>query len=136
MPATVLGIGYSSTITRLTKSCIIENLSNSYVITARAKGLKEHTILVRHVLKNISVPVITLTGMNMVSLLGGSVIIENIFGLPGLGNYLVTAIKLKDFPIVIGFVFLMGIMIVIINLLADLSYALIDPRVRLAVNEK
>jgi peptide/nickel transport system permease protein len=136
LPGTVLGIGYSSTIIRMTKSCIIGNLTSPYVITARAKGLKESGVLVKHVLKNISAPIITLTGMNMVSLLGGSVIIENIFGLPGLGNYLVTAIRVKDFPVIIGFVFLMGVIIILINLMVDLSYAFLDPRVRHAIDEK
>ncbi len=135
LPGTVLGIGYSGTIVRMTKSSMMDNLGSPYVVTARAKGLTEGAILTRHVLKNVSLPIITLSGMNAVSLLGGSVIIENIFGLPGLGNYLITAIKMKDFPVIIGFVFLMGLMVIAINLLIDMLYALIDPRVRLAANE-
>jgi hypothetical protein len=120
----------------LLKSCILENMDSRYVMTARAKGLKESMVLVRHVLKNVMLPVITLTGMNMTSMLGGSVIIESIFGLPGLGGYLVTAINVKDFPVIMGFTFIIGIIVVVINLLVDLSYALIDPRVRQGINEK
>ncbi|WP_229396322.1 ABC transporter permease [Methanosarcina sp. DH1] len=136
LPVTVLGLSYSSTIIRITKSCLMDNLSSAYVVTARAKGLSESSIMIRHVLINIALPIITLCGTNMASLLGGSVIIENIYGLPGLGNYLVMAIMVKDFPVILGFVFIFALFIMLINLLVDLTYTLIDPRVRMAMNEK
>ena len=136
LPGTVLGLGHSATIIRISKSCIMENMSCCYVTTARAKGLKERTIIIRHVLINVLLPVITICGMNLVSIMGGSAIIESIFGLPGLGNYLVSAITVKDFPIIMGFTFLMGLIVVVINLIVDLSYTLIDPRVRQGLYEK
>lgn len=136
LPVAVLGLSYSSTIIRMTKSCLMDNLSSAYVVTARAKGLSESSIMIRHVLINIALPIITLCGTNMTSLLGGSVIIENIYGLPGLGNYLIMAIMVKDFPVILGFVFLFALFIILINLLVDLTYTLIDPRVRMAINEK
>jgi peptide/nickel transport system permease protein len=120
----------------MTKSCLMDNLSSAYVVTARAKGLSESSIMIRHVLINIALPIITLCGTNMTSLLGGSVIIENIYGLPGLGNYLIMAIMVKDFPVILGFVFLFALFIILVNLLVDLTYTLIDPRVRMAINEK
>jgi peptide/nickel transport system permease protein len=135
LPVTVLGLSYSSTIIRMTKSCLMDNLSRAYVVTARAKGLSESSIMIRHVLINIALPIITLCGTNMTSLLGGSVIIENIYGLPGLGNYLITAIMVKDFPVILGFVFILAMFIILINLFVDLTYTLIDPRVRMAMNE-
>ena len=136
LPGTVLGLGHSATIIRISKSCILENMSRCYVTTARAKGLRESAVVIKHVLKNIMLPIITLSGMSLVSIMGGSAIIESIFGLPGIGNYLVTAITVKDFPIIMGFSFLMGLIVVVINLLVDLSYALIDPRVRQGINER
>ncbi len=136
LPGMVLALGHSAVIIRIAKSCILENMDCYYVMTARAKGLKESMIMIRHVLKNVMLPVITLTGMNMVSIMGGSAITESIFGLPGLGGYLITAIYVKDFPIILGFTFIMGMVVVVINLLVDLSYAMIDPRVRQGIHEK
>ncbi|AKL95888.1 ABC-type dipeptide/oligopeptide/nickel transport system, permease component [Clostridium aceticum] len=130
LPGFVMGLGRSSTLARLTRTCILEALDSPYVATARGIGLSETAILIKHVLKNILLPIVTLIGMNSISLLGGSVIIENIFGLPGVGSYLVQAINLKDFPIISGFIFIFGIIIVLINLLVDFSYVIIDPRVR------
>jgi peptide/nickel transport system permease protein len=136
LPGVVLGLSYCGSFVRISKVCMLDSLASCYVMTARAKGLSESTILRRHVLKNILLPIITLCGMNITALIGGSVIIERIFGLPGLGNYLITAISVKDFPVILGFVFIFGVMIIAVNLLVDLSYTLIDPRVRQAIREK
>jgi peptide/nickel transport system permease protein len=136
LPGTVLALGNSASITRMVKSCVIENIGLAYVTTARAKGLSEGAVFVRHILKNVTLPVITLSGMNMAGLLGGSAIIESIFGLPGIGSYLVTAISLKDFPVIMGFTFIMGILVVLINFLVDLTFVIVDPRVRQAFNER
>lgn len=130
LPSVVLALSRSSTLARLVRSYLLEALNSPYVLTARAIGLSERVILFKHVLKNISLPMITLIGMNSVGLIGGTIIIESIFGFPGVGSYLVSAIQVKDFPVISGFVFLFGMMIVMINLLVDLSYAMIDPRVR------
>lgn len=130
LPGLVLGLSRSSTLARLIRTCILEALNSSYVMTARAVGLPELMILLKHVLKNILLPVITLIGINSAGLLGGTVIVENIFGLPGIGNYLVQAVHIKDFPVISGFIFIIGIMIILINLLVDISYVFIDPRVR------
>lgn len=130
LPSVALGIGMSSSLARVIRSCILDALESAYVFTARSKGLGELSILVKHVLKNILLPIITLSGTHTAGLIGGSVIIENIFGLPGVGNYLLEAISLKDFPVISGFVFFIGSIVVLINLFIDLSYVVIDPRVR------
>jgi peptide/nickel transport system permease protein len=134
LPSVVLGLGRSSTLARLTRTCILEALNSPYAATARGVGLSETSILFKHVLINVLLPVVTLIGMNITSLLGGSVIIENIFGLPGVGSYLVKAVQIKDFPVISGFIFIFGIIIVLVNLLVDISYAIIDPRVRYDIN--
>jgi len=136
LPGTVLGIGRSSSIIMLTKSCLIEEMNSLYSTTARAKGLSEPTVLARHILKNIALPIITMCGMQMNGMLGGSVIVESIFGLPGIGNFLLNSIQMKDMPAIAGFVFLICIIIILINLLVDILYFLIDPKVRLAMYAK
>ena len=105
-------------------------------MTARAKGMGEFSVLVRHVLKNIMIPVLTILGGSIASMIGGNVIIENIFGLPGIGNYLVSAIMIKDFPVILGFLFILGLIVIVVNLIIDYIYTLLDPRVRQAGNER
>jgi peptide/nickel transport system permease protein len=136
LPSAVMGLGNAGTLIQVAKACLQENMGSPYVLTARAKGLSEGEILVLHVMKNVMLPVITMCGMNLAEMLGGSVIIESIFGLPGIGNYLVKSIGFKDYSVIMGFVFLMGAMIVLINLTVDLLYRVIDPRVRQAIHEK
>ena len=136
LPSCVLGIGSSAGLIRITRICILENMNEEYVVTLRAKGLSEAQRFRRHILKNISLPIITMVTANVISLIGGSIIIENIFGLPGLGNYLIKSIQLKDFPVILGFVFIMSLTVVVLNLISELiSYAL-DPRIRMEVYEK
>jgi peptide/nickel transport system permease protein len=135
LPGIVLALGQTATVVRVSKVCMLENMGCPYVTIARAKGLKESAILVRHVLKNVLLPVITISGMNLVSIISGSTIIENIFGFPGLGSYLVTAINVKDFPVIMGFTLLIGMIVISVNLIIDLLYALIDPRVMQSYNE-
>ena len=136
LPGTVLALGHTAAIVRVSKVCMLENMGCAYVSTARAKGLKESAVLARHVLKNVMLPVITICGMNLVSIMSGSTIIENIFGLPGLGNYLVSAINMKDYPVIMGFTLLMGMIVILVNLTIDLLYCLIDPRVMYAYQER
>lgn len=129
LPTIAMGLSYSGSIQRVTRVNVLDSYAKEYVLTARAKGLSEGTILVRHVLKNVMTPVLTIVGTNFSNLLGGTIIIENIFGLPGIGNYLVTAIGVKDYPAILGFVFLFSVMVIVMNLVIDVLYRVVDPRV-------
>jgi peptide/nickel transport system permease protein len=130
LPSLALGLGMAGSLARVLRTCILEALSSDYVLTARAKGLSELAVMVKHVLKNAFLPVVTLIGMKTAYLLGGAVIVETIFGWPGIGSYFVEAINAKDYPVVSGFVFIFGILFVLVNLAVDVSYAILDPRVR------
>ena len=130
LPSLALGLGMAGSLARVLRTCILEALSSDYVLTARAKGLGELAVMVKHVLKNAFLPVVTLIGMKTAYLLGGAVIVETIFGWPGIGSYFVEAINAKDYPVVSGFVFIFGILFVLVNLAVDVSYAILDPRVR------
>ncbi len=130
LPAISLGLALSATVTRLVRSSMLEVLRQDYVRTARAKGLQERVVLSKHALKNAMLPVITLIGIQLAFLLGGTVVIEQLFVLPGLGTLLVEGVLTKDFPLIQGIVLLFAVVIVVINLLVDLSYGLFDPRVR------
>ena len=136
LPALVMGITGSASLIRVTRSGVLDNLSEGYVVTARARGLNDRQVFVGHVLKNVMLPVITMVTSNLIAHIGGSVIIENIFSLPGVGNFLLRAIRSKDFPVILGFVFLMGMIVVILTTIADLLYLAIDPRVRQGMYEK
>lgn len=136
LPSLALGLGYSSSFLRVTRICALDSMASGYVTTARAKGIGEMMLLFRHVLKNIFIPILTIMGNSVISLIGGSVIIESIFGLTGIGNYLIQAITSKDYPVVLGFVFIIGLMVIVINLIVDAGYILIDPRVRQGNYEK
>ena len=136
LPALTLGLGMTAPMTRVLRTCLLEALNSPYAFTARAKGLGEPEIIIKHIMKNVLIPCLTLVGTNTVSLLGGTVIVENIFGLPGIGNYLVQAISLKDYPVICGFTFIIGMFTMVINTLVDLSYGWIDPRVRYITSVK
>lgn len=130
LPSLALGLGMAGAYSRVLRACMLEALSSDYVITAKAKGLSYWSVITGHVLKNAFLPVITMIGINITNLLGGTVIIESIFGLPGIGSYLVEAINIKDYPVISGFTLAFGVMIILINTLVDISYTLLDPRVR------
>jgi peptide/nickel transport system permease protein len=130
LPALTLTFRPIGRISQLARSTVLDELSKSYVVTARAKGLQEQTVLFLHTLKNAAIPVITLSGDEMASLLNGAVVIETVFAWPGIGILLIQAIEHRDFPVVEATVFVIAIMVVILNLLVDLSYSLLDPRVR------
>jgi peptide/nickel transport system permease protein len=132
LPAISLGLALSATVTRLVRSSMLEVLRQDYVRTARAKGLRESVVLSKHALKNAMLPVITLIGIQLAFLLGGTVVIESLFALPGLGTLLVEGVLTKDFPLIQGIVLLFAVVIIVINLVVDLSYGLFDPRVRYA----
>lgn len=130
LPAITLGVRPAGMLARLTRSGMLEVLRQDYVRTARAKGLKEQVVLVRHALKNCLIPVITVMGGQIGGLLSGSVVVESIFSWPGIGKVSVEAISARDFPVVQATVLLSALIVVGINLLVDLSYAFVDPRIR------
>jgi len=129
-PAVVLGLGQGAYIARMSRSCLLEVIREDFVRTARAKGVVEGRVVMRHALPNALLPVITLSGILMGFVLGGSVAIEQAFGVPGLGRTLVTAVIERDIIVVQNLVFLYGIIFIMINVLVDLSYAWLDPRIR------
>ncbi len=129
-PAVVLGLGQGAYIARMSRSTLLEVIREDYVRTARAKGVSERLVVVRHALRNALLPVITLSGVLLGFVLGGSVAIEQAFGVPGLGRSLVTAVIERDIIVVQNLVFLYGLIFVFVNILVDLSYAWLDPRIR------
>jgi peptide/nickel transport system permease protein len=129
-PAVILGIGLSGTKMRLMRAQMLEVLRQDYIRTARAKGLAETAVMIRHASKNALIPVVTVIGLQIPILIAGSVILENIFLLPGIGRYLVDSATRSDFPILQGLTLIIATVIVVSNLLVDLSYAFLDPRVR------
>ena len=129
MPAIILGSSASATIARLTRSMLLEVIREDYVRTARAKGLGESTVVVVHALRNALLPVITLSGLLMGSLLGGSVVVEVAFNVPGLGATMIAAIRERDFLLVQNLVLIYAFVFMFANLVVDMSYAWIDPRI-------
>ncbi len=133
LPALTLGTGMAAVTTRLTRSSILEVLRQDYVRTARAKGLTEMLVTSRHVLKNSFIPVITVIGLQFGALLEGAVVVEVIFAWPGIGRLLYDSIFARDYPVIQGCVFVIAVMYVLVNLLVDISYAWLDPRIRYEV---
>lgn len=131
LPAIILGTSLSAVTMRLMRTTVLEVLRQDYVRTAWAKGLSERVIVVRHVLKNALIPVVTLIGLQAAVLIGGAVIIEQIFVIPGMGLLLLEAVSQRDYPIITGVFLIVGLAVVLINLVVDLSYGLLDPKVRL-----
>jgi peptide/nickel transport system permease protein len=130
LPALSLSLTLAGGIARITRSTMLEVLRQDYIRTARAKGLDQRVVLSRHALKNAMLPVVTVLGLQLGALLGGTVIIESVFALPGLGTLLLGSVTLKDFPQVQGIVLFFAVVVVVLNLLVDLSYGWFDPRVR------
>ena len=131
MPAICLGVGPAAIIARLTRSAMLEVLNQDYITTARAKGLRPGTVLRRHGFRNVLVPVITVIGLEVGYLLGGAVLVEIVFSWPGMGELIVGGIQQRDFPVVQAGVLIIAVIFIAINLLVDLVYAVVDPRVRL-----
>ena len=131
MPAVTLGTAMAASLTRFTRSEMLEELRQDYVRTARAKGLKERTVLLKHVLKNSLIPTITIIGLQIAGLLDGAVITETVFAWPGIGRLAVQAVLERDYPLVQGIVLFAALVFVVMNLLVDITYRLLDPRVRL-----
>lgn len=129
-PALVVGFTLIATVMRMSRSATLEVLNEDYVRTARAKGLNERVIITRHVVRNALIPVITIFGNQFAFILGGTVIVEFIFRTPGVGALTLTAINNRDYPLVMGTTLVLGFVVVATNLLVDLSYGFIDPRIR------
>ena len=130
VPAAILGMAMSGMTMRMTRTMMLEVLRQDYIRTAYAKGLREKVVTFRHALKNALIPVISLVGLQMPIMIGGTVIIEKIFGLPGMGRLILDAVQQRDQALVSGVLFLFSIALVMINLLVDLTYSLLNPRIR------
>jgi len=130
LPAFILGASMAGSLMRMTRSSILEVMRQDFIKAVRAKGATERITIFRHALKNGSIPIITLVGMQMGSLLGGTVVIEQIFSIPGLGQYVLTGISQRDYPVVQGGVLFIAFVYVIINLLVDILYTYVDPRIQ------
>lgn len=129
IPAALMGLGMSGTTMRMTRSMVLEVMRQDYIRTAWSKGLKERVVVTRHALKNALIPVITIVGFMMPVMIGGAVIMEQIFALPGVGRLMIQAINQRDYPIVSGVMLFTASWVLLINLLVDLTYAWLDPRV-------
>ncbi|MFD1198578.1 ABC transporter permease [Brucella gallinifaecis] len=131
LPAIALGVVNSALITRFTRAAMLDVLGDDYVRTARAKGASERRVILKHAFKNALVPIITVIGLSIAMLVAGAVVTETVFGLPGIGNLVVSAVLRRDYPVIQGTLLLVAAIYVLINFIVDLLYILVDPRVRL-----
>jgi len=129
-PALIIGYRFAATSARMTRSTMLEVLNEDYIRTARAKGLSERTVVTRHALRNALLPVITIMGSQISFLLGGTVIVETIFSIPGMGRLTLNAVQTRDYPVVQGSIMMMAVVFITVNLIIDLLYVVLDPRVR------
>ena len=130
LPAAILALASAAALMRLTRAMLLDVLRQDYVRTAWSKGLRERVVVLKHSLKNAVIPVITVLGLQIAQILGGTVIFEQIFGLPGMGRFLFDAINQRDYPVIQGINLLIVCVVVVMNLLVDATYALLDPRIR------
>jgi len=130
MPAFALGLGSSAIIARLTRASLLQVLGEDFIRTARAKGLNERLVIIRHALKNSLIPVVTVLGPIFAAVVTGTFVTEQIFGIPGLGKYFITSITNRDYPVIMGTILLYVVVLVISNLVVDITYAFLDPRIR------
>lgn len=130
LPTVTLGMAYVALIARITRTSMLDVLSEDYIRTAKAKGVATRAMLIKHALKNAGVPIITVIGIGIALLIGGVVITETVFNIPGIGRLVVDAIAKRDYPIIQGVILIFSGVYVLVNLLVDLSYTLIDPRIR------
>ncbi|MCS7109002.1 MAG: ABC transporter permease [Sulfolobales archaeon] len=130
LPATTLALLLMGNLTRITRSSIIEASNSNHVLTAAAKGLRDRAILVRHVLKNAMIPIVTIMGLQIGSLLGGAIITETVYAWPGIGSLLIDAIFFRDYTLIQGIILFIVLTFIAINIIVDVVYALIDPRIR------
>ena len=130
LPSLTLSVIYIALIARVTRAAVLDTLGEDYIRTARAKGLPESTVLVRHALSNAAVPIVTIIGIGVALLIGGVVVTESVYAIPGLGRLTVDAVLARDFPTIQGVILLFSFAYVLVNLLVDLSYVFFDPRIR------
>lgn len=130
MPVIVLSVGHLASTTRQTRSSMLEVLSQDYIRTARSKGISEHKVIYKHALRNALIPIITMLGGTVGGLIGGTVVIESLFNIPGVGSLMLTAITNKDYMVVQNVTFFISVVVVLVNLIVDLLYGVIDPRIR------
>ena len=130
LPALALGLPRMGRIARITRSSMLEVLNYDYIRTARAKGLKERAVVYRHALRNALIPIISLLGLDLGYIVGGSVVIEHVFARPGIGDMMLRGIYSRDFPVLQGSMFVLALAIILSNIIADFAYMLVDPRIR------
>ena len=130
LPSLTLSVGFVALISRITRASVLEVLNEDYIRTARAKGLSNRVVLMRHALRNAAVPILTVIGLGIAILIGGAVVTESVFGLPGLGRLTVEAVLSRDFPTIQTVILMFSVVYVVINLLIDISYTIFDPRIR------
>lgn len=132
LPALTLGANVLASQLRMTRTSMLDVVKQDFIRTARAKGASERRVVMKHVLRNGMLPVVTQVGISYASCMGGSVVTESVFSIPGIGSLLINAVKSRDIPVVMGTIIFVALIVGVINLLVDLLYALIDPRVKLA----
>lgn len=130
LPVVTLGTGFSAAIARLTRASLLQVIREDFIRTARAKGLRERVVVVRHALKNSLIPVVTVIGPLFAAVVTGTFVVEQIFAIPGMGKYYVTAINQRDYPVIMGVTLIYAILLVVANLVVDMTYAWLDPRIR------
>ncbi len=136
LPSFTLGLILSGILARLVRSSMLEVLNQQYIYTARSKGLKEWIVIIRHAFRNALIPTITFLGIQFGSLLGGAVIIEQVFSWPGVGRMIIDAINQRDYPVIQGGVIILALLMVLINLIVDISYSYLDPRIKVGGSDK
>ena len=130
LPTLALSTAYIALITRITRTSVLEVMGEDYIRTARAKGVKESTVLIRHALRNAAVPIVTIIGVGIATLISGVVVTESVFNLPGLGRLVVEAVLARDYPVIQGLIMFFSFVYILINLLVDVLYTVFDPRIR------
>lgn len=132
LPATVLSIGHAALIMRYMRASMLEVLNQDYVRTARAKGVREFWVVTKHALRNALLPVVTLIGSTIGLAVGGAIFVESVFNWPGMGLLLISAVETRDYPVIMGATLVIGACVIVVNILTDLAYAVIDPRIKVA----
>jgi peptide/nickel transport system permease protein len=129
LPSLALGLIYAALIARITRASVLEVLGEDYIRTAHAKGLQPRAVLLRHALKNASVPIVTIIGVGIGMLIGGVVVTESVFNIPGLGRLVVDSVLARDYPVIQGIILMFSGIYLLINLIVDISYTFLDPRI-------
>jgi peptide/nickel transport system permease protein len=130
MPIVVLGLAGAASLTRFVRASMLEVISQDYVRTARAKGLREQSVVILHAMRNSLIPVVTIVALQIPEIFGGAIVTEQIFRIPGIGSLLISAIGEKDVPVVMAVTFGISILVVVFNIVADVLYAVLDPRIK------